>query len=151
MRLKPFILAAFFLMLLPGGGYLWHRADRAAEDRAEWLSDPIPSDDDTVGMSFSASGFLNRDVLVSVYTFGEEDRTLEDVWVEIIAHSNLGATFHQQGFRRIIPSDSNNVSRTIITAAPQQSSKMQKTEYGEMWAILVRVRIVPLISAPDVQ
>lgn len=66
-------LAVAFVATLIAGGYVWRQADRVGTDRAEWLNVPIRGDDDTIGVAFSADGFLNRDVRVSVFTFGEAD------------------------------------------------------------------------------
>ena len=88
-----------FLAVVVAGGYAWQQAENAAAERAEWVSAPIEGEDDTVGISLSASGLLNQDVVVSAYVLGEEDRSTEDFWLEDLArglhevlecvHSNL--------------------------------------------------------------
>ena len=54
---------------------------------------PIPDANDR-GVSLYAGGFLNRDVMVSVFTFGQEDRTDEDFWVEDLAHGDFASELY---------------------------------------------------------
>jgi hypothetical protein len=55
--------------------------------------------EDMACVGLSAGGFLDHDIFVSAYRFGEEDPTEEDLWVEEIAHSGLADDFYQHGFR----------------------------------------------------
>jgi hypothetical protein len=111
------IAVALFITGLVAAGFFWRKADAAAVDRVEWLSDSISSEDDTTGISLSATGFLHRDVMVSAYVLGDEDKSTEDFWVEDIAHGAPAREFYAHGFRRIV-TYSNGISRTIIIAPP---------------------------------
>jgi hypothetical protein len=136
---KTCLVAVALFATLITGGYIWHQADHAAAARAEWLNDLVSAEDEMARVSISARGFLNRDVLISVYTLGKEVRTAEDYWVERIAHGNLVAAFYWQGFRRISASESNTISRAIVIAPPQPSI-MQKEESGEPLACQLLIK-----------
>jgi hypothetical protein len=105
--------------MLVGAGLIWHTAEVAATARAAWLAEPVPSDDDTEGISLTAGGFLDRDVVVTIYTFGEEDGTAEDFWTEEKSHGDFAEEFYKRGFRRVVASES-KISRVI---APQSISR----------------------------
>lgn len=128
------ITAALVLSMLVVAGYVWNKAELGAIDRAEWLAEPIPSDDDTVGIALSAGGFLNRDIRVSVFVLGEEDRAAEDLWLEASAHGDYAEQFYRRGFRRIIVSNS-GISRDIsetarMGSAPEESGKSTARPIG---------------------
>ena len=133
MNCRLSICVGFCLIIVIAGGDLWRRADNSASERAQWLDATVPSEDDTIGMSLSAGGVFDRDVFVSFYVFGEEDRAAEDLWVETLAHGNLAEEFYQQGFRRIRVSDSKGIFRSIEVPAPR-SLTTQKKVVAEPWA-----------------
>ncbi len=112
MRTGRIILAASLLTTLIAGGYVWRRVDSGASARTAWISGPIPSDDDTEGISLAAAGFLDRDVQVTIYRFGEEDRTAEDFWIEEQSHGDFAEEFYKLGFRRALATGS-KISRAF--------------------------------------
>jgi hypothetical protein len=127
------IAAALFLAGLVAGGFLWHRADAEATARAAWLADSVSSEDDTVGVSLAAVGFLSRDVLVSAYTLGERDQITADFWADEISNSEA-QEFYERGFRKVIISGS--ISRMI--GRPVKQARMQEKESGELSAWSIR-------------
>ena len=100
MAARCFTVAAF-LSILIAGSCVWRQADRAAIARAEILAQPF-SEDNSVTVAFSPSGFLNRDVRIAAFDFGAEDRTIEDEYADQILHDTLGKTLYAEGFRNIL-------------------------------------------------
>jgi hypothetical protein len=94
------VAITLFLGLIFAGGYEWRECVRLADSRAQWLSAPISTRGD-IGISFAASGFLNRDVIVTAFVLGDEDKSTEDFWLEELAHGESAADLYQRGFRRI--------------------------------------------------
>ena len=115
------ILVGLFLAFLIGG-YFYRQADTAAVTRAEILAVPY-SEDDSVTVSFSPSGFLNRDIQVIAYDFGERDQTIEDQLTDQILHDSLGRVLYREGFRHVVIS-SNGHSRIVLIETQKQFSKL---------------------------
>jgi hypothetical protein len=99
--------------MLSAMGIAWEMTLRLRR-RMLFGCEPVPGEDDTVGITLVACGVLNRDVIVSAYVFGEEDKSMEDFWLEEIAHGDLATNFYRRGFRRIIVSDSNKTSQIVF-------------------------------------
>lgn len=116
-------------LLLVVGGYWWCQSDRAATERAAWLSDPV-SEDGAVTVAYSAAGFLNRDVRIVAYDFGSEDKVIEDAYADQILNGDEAEEFYRAGFRHVV--SGNRISRII---EPRQASAMQN-ESGDFSAVV---------------
>jgi hypothetical protein len=126
---KRFFVILALAALVVGSGYAWRQADRESTNRSAGLDELLASQDTAVG--FSASGFEDRTVTISAFTFGNEDRATEDAWLETLAHEKAEALY-SRGFRRVTVSG-NTISRAISVAptAVRQES-MQKGESGDV-------------------
>jgi len=110
--------------LLIAGGYWWCQSDRAATERAAWLSDPI-SEDNAVTVAFSATGLSGRDVRVVAFDFGVEDKVIEDAYADQILNGAEAEEFYRAGFRRVI--SGNRISPILVTR--QASLRMLTSPY----------------------
>jgi hypothetical protein len=116
------IIAVIVLSILLAGGSRWNRAAIAADDRASSLDGPI-AESDTVAIGLSAAGRFNSDVLVSVYSFGEQDQVAGDALAGKIAYGELAERFYSLGFRGVIVS-SDRRSQILIIERQKQFSKL---------------------------
>lgn len=118
------IIAVIVFSILLAGGFWWNKAAIAANERALSLDGPI-SESDTVAIGLSAAGRFNSDVLVSVYSFGEEDQVAADAVAGKIAYGELADRFYSLGFRRVrVIVSSNGHSRILLIESQKQFSKL---------------------------
>jgi len=116
-KAKTVLVAVAFIAIIVASGYLWRQADRESTNRSAGLDELLASQDTAVG--FSASGFEDRTVTISAFTFGIEDRATEDAWLETLAHDKAEALY-RSGFRRVTVSGG-AISR-IISVTPDRSA-----------------------------